>query len=85
MKWYLHGTEETLRDYHADLKDVNGHGGHLRLTIDTNAKAAWMCVYLDDASGYVSADAELGVALPWALAVAHGVDGFTLTEGTTDE
>ena len=44
-----------------------------------------MCVYLDDASGYVSADAELGVALPWALAVAHGVDGFTLTEGTTDE
>jgi hypothetical protein len=85
MKWYLHGTEETLRDYHADLKDVNGHGGYLRLTIDTDAKAAWMCVHLDNDSGDVATEAELKVPMPWALAVAQGVDGFTLTEEATHD
>jgi hypothetical protein len=77
--WELQGTDQEYRDYVCYLPDSAKHGGRVILTIDTLARSASLVITLDredgDQLGEVVQD---GVSLTWALAIAHGVDGFTL-------
>lgn len=76
MRWYLENTEREYRDYSLDFPDMNGHGGRLRLTIDTSNGTAYMVLVLDDENGtrFVEADVVKQVPMAWAKAIAEAAD-----------
>jgi hypothetical protein len=79
MTWELEQVDDEYRDYNLPIPDVNKHGMRMRLTINTETRTAYFTLTLDNEECDIFLDGEtLDVPLPWALAVAHGVDGFTL-------
>jgi hypothetical protein len=79
--WSFDQEEGEYRDYVLYLPDVGGHGGRLRLTLNTQERSAYMVLSLDNVDGDDNGEATLdAVPLAWALAVAGGTDGFTLAE-----
>lgn len=81
MTWTLEQIADEYRDYDLPIPDVNGHGMRMRLTIDTAVRRAYLTLTLDNEDCDCFVDGEcLDVPLPWALAIAQGTDGFTMTE-----
>jgi hypothetical protein len=79
--WELCDTDQEYRDYVLYLPDSAKHGGRVILTINTLARSASLVITLDREDGdQMSEIVQDGVSLRWALAIAHGVDGFTLPE-----
>lgn len=76
MRWYLENIEGEYRDYSLDFPDMNGCGGRLRLTLDTNDGTAYMVLVLDDDTGtrFVEADVVKQVPMEWAKAIADAAD-----------
>jgi len=58
-----------VRDYIANLQDIGGHGGYLRLTIDETNQTAQMSVSLGNADGSIAFEKDFDVPFVWAMAI----------------
>lgn len=76
--WTLENVEDEYTDYILWLPDTAGHGGRLRLTIDSAKRVAFCALTLDTMDGEERGELTGNVSLDWALAIAHAVNGYTL-------